>query len=218
LSVVDAAALVELESDWSPVELLVELESDWSPVVADVLLLSDWSPVVVALSMVRLERPRRSMFGAKVEVEPVTEFVLSAVDPVIDDCELAVEPVTAALVPAVALFDEPVFRPAVPAWLSGMQSWWTGLEECSLAMPVDLSASLPALGLFSWLHSGFAVAVGVGVAFVVLVALGMVEAFGELELIALLLVWASAGVAARTAAAISWCSRDRIAVDGIATK
>jgi hypothetical protein len=40
------------------------------------------------------------------------------------------------------------------------------------------------------------------VAFVVLVALGMVEAFGELELIALLLVWASAGVAARTAAAM----------------
>jgi hypothetical protein len=61
---------------------LVELESDWSPVVAEVLLLSDWSPVVVALSMVRLERPRRSMFGAKVEVEPVTEFVLSAVEPV----------------------------------------------------------------------------------------------------------------------------------------
>ncbi|HET9650694.1 MAG TPA: hypothetical protein VFP36_00815 [Usitatibacter sp.] len=30
--------------------------------------------------------------------------------------------------------------------LSGMQSWCTGLRECSFASPVSLSASLPAFG------------------------------------------------------------------------
>ena len=79
-------ASVALESDWSPVVLVDELVDAWFPVVADVLLESDWSPVDVVLSIVRLERPRRSMFGWNVEVEPVTAF-----------CELAVEPVTAEL-------------------------------------------------------------------------------------------------------------------------
>ena len=42
----------------------------------------------------------------------------------------------------------------VLAWLSGMQSWWTGLEECSLALPVSLPASFPAFGLFNELQRG----------------------------------------------------------------
>jgi hypothetical protein len=158
---VEVVAFVELVRDWSPVELLVELERDWSPVVADVLLLSDWSPVDVVLSIVRLERPRRSMFGAKVEVEPVTELVLLALEPVTDDWDEAADPEIVAFVPAAALaageaplvelvapLVEPVTAPelAVEAWLSGMQSMWTGLAECSLAWPVALSASLPACG------------------------------------------------------------------------
>jgi hypothetical protein len=35
---------------------------------------------------------------------------------------------------------------------SWMQSWWTGLAECSRASPVSLLASLPALGLLKLLH------------------------------------------------------------------
>ena len=92
----DAVAPVELPtellSDWSPVELEVELLSDWSPVVVDVLLLSDWSPVDVVLSMVRLERPRRSMLGWNVDVEPVTEFCVFDVEPVTDELDDELEP------------------------------------------------------------------------------------------------------------------------------
>jgi hypothetical protein len=62
---------------------------------------------------------------------------------------VAVDPVLPALLPAVP---EPVVDPA--AWLSWMQSMCTGLAERSLAMPVDLSASLPAFGWLSSLHSG----------------------------------------------------------------
>jgi hypothetical protein len=140
------------------------------PLVASVLLESDWSPVVVLLSIVRLERPRRSMFGLNVDVEPVTAFCELAVEPVCDEVEDDAEPerdggftvtlpvegeiVGCAVVPLVTP-DE--VEPA--AWLSGMQSMWTGLEECSLAFPVSLPASLPALGLLSSLHRGFVVAV-----------------------------------------------------------
>jgi len=162
--------VLELLSDWSPVVLLVELLSDWSPVVVDVLLLSDWSPVDVVLSIVRLERPRRSMFGVNVEVEPVTEFCVLLVEPVIAEFEVADEPVTEGLTEVVAellVEGDVVVEPFVPdamvpddvvpevlpfvpvaveAWLSGMQSMWTGLAECSFACPVDLSASLPAFG------------------------------------------------------------------------
>lgn len=150
----------ELLRDWSPVVLVVELLRDWSPVVADVLLLSDWSPVVVVLSIVTLERPRRSMVGETVEVEPVMEFCESAVEPVTDEVELEVEPVTEGLVEPLTVpgvvdvepFIVPVLAvlPFVPvdveAWLSGMQSMWTGLDECCFAFPVDLSACLPAFG------------------------------------------------------------------------
>lgn len=38
-----------------------------------------------------------------------------------------------------------------------MQSWCTGLAERSFAMPVSLSASLPACGWPNSLHSGFVV-------------------------------------------------------------
>ena len=209
--VAEAAAFVELVRDWSPVELLVELESDWSPVVAFVLLVTDWSPVDVVLSMVRLERPRRSMFGAKVEVEPVTVFELSALDPLMDDWEVDEDPVTVAFVPAEAEAEVPFVDlaalvpasapelvPAVEAWLSGMQSMWTALAEWSLAWPVALSASLPACGCPSVLHSGLD-AVAALVAFVLLVLL---VALDVVSLIALRVVCASTGVAARTAEAI----------------
>lgn len=72
-----AAALVDCEAlpeaDWSPVVVVAVWPEVWSPVVVVAEELTDWSPVVVALSIVTLERPRRSMFGLKVEVEPVTE-------------------------------------------------------------------------------------------------------------------------------------------------
>jgi hypothetical protein len=156
--------------------VLVLLLSDWSPVVAFVLLVSDWSPVVVVLSMVRLERPRRSTVGDTVELEPVIDEVEFALEPVIDEFTLELDPVTDGLEVEVALLDvlgevlpeaiEPlaVFAPAVllvelpltplDACASGMQSMWTGLFECSLAAPVLLSASLPACGCPSSLHSG----------------------------------------------------------------
>jgi hypothetical protein len=156
-------APVLLESDWSPVELEVELLSDWSPVVEDVLLESDWSPVLVVLSIVRLERPRKSMFGLNVDVLPVTEFCEFAVEPVTLEVEDDAEPVTEGGVdvtlPVEGEIDGCVVVPLVTpdvvlAWLSGMQSWWTGLEECSFAFPVSLFASLPAFGLFSELQRG----------------------------------------------------------------
>jgi len=148
------------------------------------------------------------MSGLKVDVEPVIEFWLFAVEPVIDDCEPAVDPETAALLSAAvealvlvegfvvlvegfvafAVLGAVVVVPVALAWLSGMQSMWTGLCECSFAMPVSLSASLPACGWPSVLHSGFEVA---EVAAAVFVAL----------LVALLVVCASAGVALSTAAA-----------------
>ena len=118
-----------LVTAWSPVEVLEELLSAWSPVVVVVLLLSDWSPVEVALSIVTLERPRRSICGLKLDVEPVTELLTSELDPVVVDVELEVEPVTEGLaalfvprlVPAMALLFVPdVAALAVP---SGMQSW-----------------------------------------------------------------------------------------------
>jgi hypothetical protein len=139
------------------------------------LLLSDWSPVVVVLSIVTLERPRRSIDGLTVEDDPESEFCVVVLEPVIELVELAVEPLSDGLevleavddglvvvepfVPAVAL---PLTLPDVPlveAWLSGMQSWCTGLAECSLACPVDLSASLPAFGCPRLLHSGLVAAV-----------------------------------------------------------
>ena len=139
-----------------PVELEVELPSDWLPVEVEVLLLSDWSPVLVELSIERLERPRRSMLGLKVEVEPVTEFWVSVLDPVIDDCEPVVEPVTEGLVLEVLDDGEPDMPELVllEAVVSSMQSWWTGLDECSLALPVDLSANFPAFGLLKLLQGG----------------------------------------------------------------
>ena len=60
-------------------------------------MLSDWSPVDVVLSMVRLERPRRSMLGWNVDVEPVTEFCVFDVEPVIAEFDVALEPDTDGL-------------------------------------------------------------------------------------------------------------------------
>ena len=130
-----AEAVVLLLSDWSPVVALVLLVSDWSPVVVVVLLLSDWSPVDVVLSMVRLERPRRSTVGETVEEEPVTDESTLEVEPVMAESLLAVEPVIEELELAPAAVVElsvPVLLPAampaaeplaLPACESGMQSW-----------------------------------------------------------------------------------------------
>jgi hypothetical protein len=127
---------------------------DWSPVVALVLLLSDWSPVVVVLSIVRLDRPRRSTVGDTVELEPViAEFTLE------------LEPVTDGLLAPFAdeagllLEDEAALvEDGVLAGVSGMQSWCTGLAECSFAVPVSLPASFPACGWPKSLHSGLVAA------------------------------------------------------------
>ena len=154
--------MVDELSDWSPVEELALLLIDWSPVVALVLLLSDWSPVVVVLSIVRLERPRRSTVGDTVELEPVTVELLLALEPLIAELTLELDPVTEGLLPAVefaevllADVDGLLAEVPVVACVSGMQSWCTGLAECSFAMPVSLPASLPACGWPSSLHSGF---------------------------------------------------------------
>ena len=54
-----------------------------------------------------------------------------------------------------------------------MQSWCTGLDECSFALPVSLFASLPAFG-WSSLHSGLAaVVVAAGLAFAVVLVLAL---------------------------------------------
>lgn len=243
-----AVLLVELLSDWSPVDALELLLSDWSPVVALVLLLSDWSPVVVVLSMLRLERPRRSIVGDTVEVDPVTDELVLAVEPVIAEFVLELDPVTdglddavefalvelavallAVLLLAVALLAEAEgvvaeFTPEALALAceSGMQSMWTGLAEWSLALPVSLSASLPAWGWPSSLQSGL-----VAPAVVLLAALLFVEAelavllaaefaelgvlvelivegwFAVVELVADLAFCAKAGLAARAAASAS---------------
>lgn len=239
--VADGLAVADELSDWSPVVAEVLLDSDWLPVEVVVLLVSDWSPVDVVLSIVTVLRPRRSRVGFTVEVEPVTDAFTSEDEPVTDDVLLEVEPliegVEEALVPLVPLVplmpplvepddSEPVLpvalpesEPAVvPAWLSGMQSMWTGLAEWSLARPVLLSACLPAFGWFRLLHSGFdAVAevaplVPVAVALLPLVP-DVVEALLPVDgtdcevrgccVVELLVVWASAGMlrALTTAAA-----------------
>jgi hypothetical protein len=178
-AVVDCEALPL--ADWLPVLVVAVWPEVWSPVVALEVEVTVWSPVVVALSIVTLERPRRSMVGLTVEVDPVTDVLVSVDEPVIDElCEL-VDPVTeglavalpAAFTPVVALCEDEAlgvvevlgaFVPAAAALVelvlaceSGMQSMWTGLDERSPAMPVSLPASLPAFGWFNSLHSGFAV-------------------------------------------------------------
>jgi hypothetical protein len=183
----DEVLLADDVADWLPVLELAVVLIDWSPVVALVLLVTDWSPVLVALSMVRLDRPRRSMLGEKVEVEPLTVVSVLAVEPVMAEFTLVLDPVTVGLLVAfavefdeVALLAEVLFAEegllaavlfaldglfaeevALLACASGMQSWCTGLAECSFAMPVSLFASLPACGWPSSLQSGFVAAAAV---------------------------------------------------------
>jgi len=214
--------------------VVLELDSDWSPVVVVVLLLSDWLPVDVVLSIVRFERPFSVMSGVKLEVEPLTELFTSDVEPVMDELWLEVEPLTLGL--AVA---EPETEPLVPeveplvpeasdpdlelltlpevvASLSGVQSWNTGLDECSFALPFWVFANLPAFGFLKLLHSGLLVLAVVllvpvvaerFVALVPLIALCDVVAFVPLVAfdvvsgIELLLVAAMAGASAPITAA-----------------
>lgn len=96
-------AVAPLLSAWLPVEALVLLLSDWLPVLVVVLLLMDWLPVDVVLSMVRLERPRRSTVGDTVDVEPVMEEFTSALEPVTAELLLEAEPVIEGLELAVAV-------------------------------------------------------------------------------------------------------------------
>jgi hypothetical protein len=96
-------AVAPLLSAWLPVEALVLLLSDWLPVLVVVLLLSDWLPVDVVLSMVRLERPRRSTVGETVDVDPVMEEFTSALEPVTDELLLEAEPVIEGLELALAV-------------------------------------------------------------------------------------------------------------------
>ena len=180
------------------------------PLTAPVLLLSDWLPVDVVLSMFTVERPRASMVGLTVEVEPLVllvlfavERVLEAVFAVFDVVFDAVEGLRAAEVDVEAegamLAD--VFAFAVA---SGMQSSWTALAEFCLALPVDLSASLPALG---WarpdlpasrlLHGGS-------------VALAVVVAFADDCFEVAELVFANAGAAIMAATASALMNWERI--------
>ena len=202
-------------ADWSPVVVVLALDCDWLPVVAVVLLLSDWSPVDVVLSIVRLERPLSVISGLKVEVDPLTEFFTSEVDPVIDELWLEVEPLTvgfAVVVVVVELLGLAVVEPlsvelevVVAAWSSGMQSWCTGLAECSFAWPVSLSASLPACGFLKLLQSGVVLVLAVLVVPLIAVfgavAVALVVAFDFVSDAVLLLVTAMAGVSAPMTAA-----------------
>ena len=171
----DEVPVADEVEDWFPVVELAVVLIDWSPVVALVVLESDWSPVLVLFSMVRLDRPRRSMLGEKVEVEPVTDASVLALEPVTAELTLVLEPVTDGLLVVFAVefvdvrladvaevlfaedagfFTAAVLLVLVPACASGMQSWCTGLLECSFAIPVSLPASLPAWGCPSELQSG----------------------------------------------------------------
>jgi hypothetical protein len=167
------------------------------------------------LSIVRLERPRRSMFGLKVDVDPVTDVLVSVEEPVIEELCEVVDPVTEGLAVALPAAFTPVvalcvvealglvevlgaFVPAATelaelravACESGTQSMWTGLDERSPAMPVSLPACFPAFGWFSSLHSGFAV-------------VPLVEAVGlEVELLALSVDCAQAGAVPSNAASV----------------
>ena len=115
--------MLRCQDDYFPfvVVLEVELLSDWLPVVDDVLLESDWSPVLVVLSIVRLERPRRSMFGLKVDVLPVTLDVEDEAEPVTEGGVDVTLPVDGEIEGCVVV---PLVTPdgVVLAWLSGMQS------------------------------------------------------------------------------------------------
>ena len=84
--------------------------------------------------------------------------------------EPVAEPLTLPEVLPAALLFAPLVLPVVAepevvpevlpeAWVSGVQSMCTGLEERSFAIPVDLSASLPAFGWLSSLQSGLAAVV-----------------------------------------------------------
>lgn len=157
----------------------------------EVELLCDWLPVEVVLSMVTLERPRRSMFGETVELEPLIDDWVPALEPIAPD------PVV--LEPRDVLADGDV-DVVVLAVVSSMQSRWTGLDECSFAIPVALSASLPALGLFRLLHGGSVVV------FVPVLVVALALAEGDVavaERVVPLGVCASTGAAAIMAAAIA---------------
>jgi hypothetical protein len=108
-----------LASDWLPVVVLVALLSDWSPVVVVTLLLRDWSPVVVALSSESVERPRRSIWGLKAEVDPVIELSTVDVDPVTVEFVLETEPLTEGL-DAFVLFVCAMAGPVAPSTAAAM--------------------------------------------------------------------------------------------------
>jgi len=81
-------------------------------------------------------------------IPPLVPLVLPEVVPPVELPEV----VPPRLLPEVLLPVEPVV-PVVEAE-SSMQSMWTGLFECSLALPVSLFASLPAFGWFRLLQVG----------------------------------------------------------------
>jgi len=145
-------------ADWSPVVVVELVCADWSPVVVVAPMVDDWLPVLVVLSIVRLERPRRSMFGLKVEVDPVIDEFTSVEEPVTLVLLVELEPLTEGL--AVALPLAVLLVEALADCESAMQSWWTALFDFSPALPVSLPASLPAFFFSSSLHSGL-LAVGV---------------------------------------------------------
>ena len=199
-----------------PVLFVVSVDV-WLPVVELVLLLRDWSPVDVVLSMLNDERPRRSMLGLTVDVEPVMLLFVFAVDPVTEDVVPDAEPVVGAVEGDVdvALEGLAPLEDDVPELVvaSDAQSSCTGLAECSFALPVDLSASLPACG---WarpdlpasrlLHGGRLV---LGVALLLVLGVALLLVLGAVLLVLLeplaegcLPDWAELAACAKAGAAI----------------
>ena len=87
-----------------------------------------------------------SIVGFNVEADPVTDELTSGDEPVMDEVLPEVEPLSDGFGNPVLAVLLPVTAPLAAASLSGVQSICTGLAEFSFAMPVLLSASLPACG------------------------------------------------------------------------
>jgi len=134
-------------ADWLPVVVVELVSIDCVPEVLLASTLDDWLPVVVALSIVSDERPRRSMFGLNVDVEPVTDELTSVEAPdwlaVVEELEPETEGLAVA-VPVALVFAFAACEALVEDVDSGTQSLCTALLECSAALPVVLLASLPA--------------------------------------------------------------------------
>jgi hypothetical protein len=222
-----------LETDWPPLEFTLTPGLTFAPTLRSLLLMFTFAPTPTfgfTLVVLVLEADGALVVladGCALDVEPEVDGVALVLLPftvlalgapgcvagcdeddgeAIDEELVEPEAVEPEAVEPEVVEPEPVEPEAV---LSGMQSMWTGLEERSFAIPVSLSASLPALGWFSSLHRGFeavlplAAVVPVAADFdFALSAFSVVADLASAEPVALLLleVWAKAGAAPSSAA------------------